>query len=354
MKRATQILLVGAVCGLAAWLSESPVEAQFRVNPYQAYAQAQIAQQNWYGRQLMASQAGKVYGANYGIPFYASTVANYYAPYTTPYYPPVYTPPVYNPGPYSGAYTNPYSPVAPGYGTNPYTPGDPNVANPYTPYSPYYPYYPPYGGGYGYGAGNYLMGQADVMRAFGQQANSIEQARIVREQAKQAQIDTKWKQFEYEMKVKAATPTFTQEQERIGKITLQRIQKFSTAGEIVGGKALNYLLDDLRKFPGKKLSSDPINISSDLLLRHNVTKGNYGIGLLRDGGKVTFPTALQDAKGRADLEKQLVSLVKTAQNNGKTNAILTDVRSGIDSMREDLVKRVNETQTSQYIDGKQF
>ncbi len=353
MKRSTRVLLVVCALGLTAWLSPSTAHAQFRYNPYSGYAQAQAMQQNWYAQQLAYTQQAQVYGTNYGIPIYASTVANYYTPNYTPnyptYYPPAYTQPAV---PYTaGGFANPYSPTAPGYGvTNPYSPIDPSLTNPYNPYNPYNP-------NSAYGAGSVLTGQADIMRAYGQSVNSLEQARITRELANQAKIDTRKKQFEYEMFVKANTPTYTQEQERIAKITLRRIQQNSTPGEVSSGKALNLLLEDLRKFPGKKIALEPLTLSEGALAHVNVTKNIYGMGLLRDGGKLTIPGAVQDrltAKQRQDLEKQLQHLVKEANNDRVDANVLKDVRNEIDRMREELVKKVNDIPTTQYIDAKRF
>src|SRR5438132_667032 len=85
---------------------------------------------------------------------------------------------------------NPYTPV----GTNPYAPGMINPYNPagapfVSPYdqpyaNPYLPYADP---------GSVLRGQADVMRAYGTVITSQEQARIVRELAMQAKLETRKK-----------------------------------------------------------------------------------------------------------------------------------------------------------------
>src|SRR5262249_3014459 len=98
------------------------------------------------------------------------------------------------------AAANPYTPVtANPYFTavNPYSPVPSPYSSPYdTGYNPYYPN-PYYGSNFGTGA--ILQGQADVMRAFGTVITSQEQARIMREQALQAKLETKKKKFDLEM-----------------------------------------------------------------------------------------------------------------------------------------------------------
>jgi hypothetical protein len=349
MTRSIQSLLVGCLSVSAAWLSQGTVHAQFRYNSYYSnYARMQAAQFSAYGSALSAAQAGQVYGTNYGIPTYASAVNNYYNPYDRGNYPP-YIPPV--PTPYAGI--NPYVPTAPGYGVgaNPYSPVDPSLANPYSPYSPYNPYNP------SYGAGSVLMGAADVIRANGQLVNAWEQARILREQALQAQLDTKKKEFDLRMYIKANTPTYTQEQEQVARVTLRRIQTNSLPGEVSSGKALNMLLDDLKRFPDKKISLDPLPLNEEILSHLNVTKTTYGVGLLRDYGKVAWPIEvekLMSGTQRQDIEKQLRHLVKEANNDRTGNNLIAEVQKEIDRMREELVKKVNDIPTGPYLDGKRF
>ena len=117
------------------------------------------------------------------------------------------------------------------------------------------------------------------------------------------------------------------------------------------------LLDDLRtNFQGKETSLEPITLSEDTLSHLNVTKtrGGFGLGILRDGGKVDVPSALQESKDRKELEQQLVVLYKAAKNGEKIGGLLSDVRKILDRMGEDLLSRVNETPGPQYIDAKEF
>jgi hypothetical protein len=201
------------------------------------------------------------------------------------------------------------------------------------------------------------MGSANVMQAYGNVIQSQESARILREQANQAKLDTRKKAFELEMYIKANTPTYTQEQERVAKTTLRRIQTNSLPGEVTNGKSLNFLLDDLRKFPTKKISLEPLTLSEGVLSHLNVTKSTYGLGILRDDGRVSWPVALQGRMSvpqRKELDEKLRELVKGAYRDKLDVNLLKDVRTEIDKMRDDLVNRVNDTPTAQYMDAKRF
>ena len=287
----------------------------------------------------------------YGGGGYYNPAAAYYSAYT-PYVPPIAAGNPYLPNPYSPGLGGGYGG---GYGAgNPYVPGGIDPNNPYNPYNPLNPYNP-YGSGFG--PGSVLAGQADVMRSYGQVINAQEQARIVREQALQAKLDTKKKAFDLDMYIKANTPTYTQEQERVAKSTLRRIQTNSLPGEVVNGKALNYLVDDLRKFPNKKIALEPLPLSEGVLNRLNITKNTFGLGILRDDGRVPWPTALLDKmteEQRRDFDKQFRELVKGAYKGKLDVATLNRVRTEMDQMREELVKRVNDVPTAQYMDAKRF
>src|SRR5205085_8843893 len=105
------------------------------------------------------------------------------------------------------------------------------------------------------------------------------------------------------------------------------------------------LLRDLEKFPGKKISIDPMPLSDTTLSHLNVTKTTYGIGLLRDGGKIdrwpAIVLEIMTVKEKDDLQKLLTNLVKEA-NNGRVDANpLKDALHEIDRVRKELISKVN-------------
>src|SRR5947208_6754001 len=90
--------------------------------------------------------------------------------------------------------------------------------------------YPPPNPGYGgYGCfypgrtGGALYGSAAVMDSYSNQMLSEERARILREQANQAKLDTKRKAFDERAYERANTPSWTQEQAKIQAQILNRI-----------------------------------------------------------------------------------------------------------------------------------
>jgi hypothetical protein len=324
-------------CGLAVVLvaglmgTAPPAHAQFNFNPnmnpslVSGLSQAQYVtflQQAAAAR--AAAQAQGFFPGNPGL-----GAVNPYTPVTA--------------NPYAAAATNPYSPYNPfnpGTGGSPYDSGYGN---------PYWPYYAD--------PGSVLRGAADIMRAYGTVITSQEQARIMREAALQARLDTKKKKFDLDMYIRANTPTFTDEQAKLAKATLKRIQTMSSEPEIVNGRALNLLLDDIRKHVGKKAPVDPFALREDQLAQLNVTKSNASLGILRNGGEFVWPAVFQEyfpAEQLRLIENQAKSLVKNAEKGKVDVNVLKDLRTELDKLREQLVKKVNEVPTTQYLDGKRF
>ena len=227
--------------------------------------------------------------------------------------------------------------------------------NPYSPYSPYgYGGYPP-----GVGLGVALQGSAEVMKAFGTVVTSQEQARILREQANQAKLTTKKQEFDLAMYIKANTPTYTQEQERIAKSTLKRIQSLSLPGEVTNGSSLNYLLKDLAKYPSKKIELEPLQLTDSVLSHINVAKGSNGAGLLRDGYTLTWPIAVKELDGitvnkRGELDKQIKAIVQDSLRGRVNASAIKDVRNEMEKITNDLVSKCNEIPRTQYMDAKRF
>jgi hypothetical protein len=239
---------------------------------------------------------------------------------------------------------------------NPYTPPgtSPLLPNPYTPGMG------GYGGGYYapiYGeAGGLLFGQADLMRAYGVAITNQQQARIIQQQAIQARLDTQRKRFELDLYIKANTPTFTEEQAKIAQTTLRRIKSNSTPAEVANGRSLNLMLDDIRKFMNRKVSSDNLALSEDVLLQLNVTSNEAGLGALRNDGRINWPIGLQEVlspEQRKTLDTQAQALVQGAAK-GKVDAnVLRDFGNEIDRTYDSLLKKVNDL-GPHYLEAKRF
>ncbi len=304
-----------AVLGWAAALPAA--HAQFPFNPYGNAANPYVAQQQFMSNMQLAG--------GFNNPFAMPNAVGSANPYT----------PV---GAGYGAGANPYSPAggAPAYASS--------LINPYNPYLTSSP-------------GFELMGQADVIRAYSVALTGQEQARVMRQQYYQAKLDTQKRKFELEMYIKANTPSFTEEQQKIAALTLKRLQTSNNPVEIYSAKSLNVILDDLRRAPGKKVAMDKIELSEDLLRRINVTGATFSLGILRDNGKFSWPSGLEEMltpEQKKEIEVRAQTLVQNA-SKGRTDAnMLKDLRVEIEKTRENLLKKVNDMPGAQYLEAKRF
>jgi hypothetical protein len=216
--------------------------------------------------------------------------------------------------------------------------------------------YNPYSYGVGPVGGAYI-GIAEIYRAYGTAINDIERARILRQQSIQAKLDTQRKRFELEMYLRANTPTYTDEQARVARITLKRIQNSSTPTEIAAGKALNIMLEDARKFPNRKAALSPMALSEDILQQLNVTAGEYGLGVLRNEGRINWPLALQEllpAEQRKLFEAQAQALYQGAAKGKVDPNVFRDFSNELDRTYDGLLRRANEIPGPQYLEAKRY
>jgi hypothetical protein len=337
----TAALAALTVLGAAPPRAEAQVnplfQVPFGVNPYAFKRPGQLGftpLQYAYQTQVMGQALSNVppYALGYN-PYnpiaYGGGYGGGYNPYTSPY----------------AGYANPYSPVAPAYGGS-------SLANPYTPtgagydsaaYNPYIPYADP--------ASQYLRAQSSMML-------DQERARILREQAIQAKLETKKKILETELWIKANTPTYTEEQAKIAKTVLKRIQTNASPAEIVAGTALNVLLKDLSKHPGQKAAVGALPVDEEVLRHLNITASGVGdLGLLRNEGRFTWPTALRDlapAAEQKEMEVQAQAVVSQAANGKVDNNLLAELKTNVGKLRTQLIAKGNDIPTAQYIDGRRF
>jgi hypothetical protein len=319
-------------------------------------------------RQGFRNAAFLNYATGYSPYSYGLGSLNYYNPVAATAA--MYSSPLVNPyvvNPYLNSYVNPYaslysagSPYG-GYSTMTSAAGLPGSVGSgygggYGGYSPYYPYYEdPFGG--------YLRGGADVINAQGKFMISTQQAKIYKEQAEQAKIDTRRKLFDEIMYERAHTPSFTERQEKLAALQLRRSQKTPSITEIWSGHALNILLKDLKALYAKKLAGPEIELSKDTLKQINVVgaKGKGNVGLLRNDGQLTWPLGLRDLEPvdetqviRRTLDTLAQRAVKQAANGEVDGGVLKDLRSNLQKLHRLLAKNVNDLPTSQYIEAKRF
>jgi hypothetical protein len=225
---------------------------------------------------------------------------------------------------------------------------------------------PTYGGGYSSGGSNPYSsgyyGDSSELQGIAQLGISQEKARILREKALQANLDTRKKLADTLVYIRANQYTFTQEQADIAKRLLQRLQVTPTATEVVSGKSLNMILQALSKFSGKQLRSQTVTLDEDLLKLLNVTGSNGNLGLLRNDGQIPWTTVFDNTtvlpnKQREDIDNYAKVLLEQAANNagGKLDGnVLKNLEMAVANLRDRLSKNVNTVGAQNYLEGLRF
>lgn len=226
-------------------------------------------------------------------------------------------------------------------------PAGPPVVNPYYPQS-----YRGVGGAY--------AGQAQVLSAEGQLMTSQEQARIMREQANQAKIDTKHKAFNEALYEKAMTPTFTEEMNKNQSMILRRMMTNPLDVEVTSGKSQNVILPVLRNVATKGGYGPPIYLDQQMLKYINVTstgKQGTGLGVLKDGGKnITWPIALAGSPNQQSVAEILPVAVSQASKGMLQLKTYTKLNSEMGSLKKELSQkfRKEEIDAALYLEGNRF
>jgi hypothetical protein len=184
-----------------------------------------------------------------------------------------------------------------------------------------------------------------------------EQARIVREQANQAKLDTRKKTFDQMKYERENTPTYAEEQERIEANTIRRLLNKAYEGEILSASAQNTLLPYLQRLALSGVQGPPVYLDQDQLKQINTTVGTSGgnIALLKNGGKVTWPFVLRGATSKK-LDALLPQVVKAAADETLEPDQYFEVTKLVNKLQDELVQRWKKDQidSSSYFQAKSY
>jgi hypothetical protein len=225
---------------------------------------------------------------------------------------------------------------------------------------------PNYGSPYGGGAyipgpvGGALSGAADVINSQGKFMVYQQQAFQMREQVRQAKIETRRMNVDEYMYERAVLPTMEDERERVRLESLRRARNNPNPTEIWSGKALNDLLLSIQQQQARRLAGPEVPIDPEILRHINVTSGqNSGsVGMLRDGGKLSWPLALlgenfdAERKTLDQLAAEAVKQIEYGRNvDGETVRGMT---SASNKLQKTLKQEVDEISAGDYMKAKRF
>jgi hypothetical protein len=224
------------------------------------------------------------------------------------------------------------------------------------------PYYATgfYGPGYYDPVGGFTSGIADIVGAQGQFMIDTQQANILKQQAKQAQIDTRRRNFEEWQFERANTPTLEDDRERDRHQQIRRSTNDPPLTEIWSGKALNDLLNPILKMNPPSESMAPfVPLDRDVVRRINLTSGATfnNLGVLKDGGNLSWPLALtedQFEENRKRLDALGPQAFKEAQEGMVQPKTIRELRNNVEAMTELLKQNVGKLSPNDYIPARRY
>lgn len=218
---------------------------------------------------------------------------------------------------------------------------------------PYPPVYQPYGG-----AGGYLAGGAEVVNAYGKLGINQEKARIAREKANQAKLDTQKQAFDQMLYERSLRPTYTEEAALVESRKLHRIMTTPEIAEITAGKTLNFMLPHVKKLASLGIQGPSVLLDPEVVKDINVTAGKEvgpNVGVLKNANNLDWPIVVQGPK-----QEKLAALIPQATYQtatGKLNAKLyRQTMDGIKELQDELRKRFHKEEIvgGDYLTGKRF
>lgn len=226
----------------------------------------------------------------------------------------------------------------------------------------------PQSSGYG-GGGNYVLpdpysgylkGTADVISSQGKYLINTQQAYLMKEQVRAAQIDNRRRVFDEWLYERANTPTLNDERERSIREEVRRSRNDPPLPEIWSAKAINDLLADAQKLQGRKIQGPNVPIDEEVLKKINLTKGDgSNFGLLKNDGKLNFPLAIRGMDGARELRDELQVAVTKAYGEAKEGkqvdpSTIQKIDDYSNKLQNMLVKSVGSVPFAQYSEGKVF
>jgi hypothetical protein len=215
----------------------------------------------------------------------------------------------------------------------------------------YSPFYDPLGG--------FMSGSADIVNSQGQYLVQRQQANLTREQVQSAKIDNRRKALDEWLYERAVTPTPEEERERARMQNVMRSRNDPPITEIWSGKALNDLLQVIQQKQGRG-QGPPVALAPDVVSRLNVTSGATpgSVGLLREGGRLTWPLALTAPDFDTERKKVDQFAAQAFKQASEYGAVPPDairgMAAGVDSMLEQLRAHVGDLTPSDYIKAKRY
>ena len=197
-----------------------------------------------------------------------------------------------------------------------------------------------------WGQGNALQGNAAGIDSIGQLFVYPERARIERERAAQARLDTRKRTLNEILYEKAMTPTYGEEKALDENKKVQRMMTTPSSIEIAEGKTLNQFLPFIQHLVSKGAHGPPVPLDPYALSRIAITMAENGpnVSLIRQE-PISWPLPLQNP-----VQQKLAAVLKVAVAQATKSdlqpAIYNEVVSLQKQLSEDFTRRFQADEAS--------
>jgi hypothetical protein len=209
------------------------------------------------------------------------------------------------------------------------------------------------------GSGGTLSGAADLTNAQGNFQIQTEQARIAREQANQAKLDTQRQTFDQMNYERENTKTRAEEMERITSATVRRMLTEASTPEILSAATLNEFSDFIRRLTDQSVMGPLVALDPNMVKMLQVappggTIVNTGLGMTANWDNAPWPLSLFDA--RKDIDPLVRAVIYQAKNRDLNPKTYDQARRKVQSYQDNLYKLLTpgKVDTGAYLEASTF
>ncbi|MBY0527150.1 MAG: hypothetical protein K2R98_27390 [Gemmataceae bacterium] len=212
---------------------------------------------------------------------------------------------------------------------------------------------------YHFNSGSYLQGAASVIDAQGRYLKNTQEAFLLREQVRAAQMDNRRRVFEQHQFERANTPTLEEQREFRRQQEFWRSWNDPPLTEIWSGRALNNLLSAVQRARGEHgYQGDFVPLDPDLVRHINVSSGRSGsIGVFRQGEDLRWPLALRRdtfEKERTEIDKLARKVVDQVASGKPDVQALDSLTQANTQLRQRLRENARVLSSTDYIQALRF
>jgi hypothetical protein len=207
-----------------------------------------------------------------------------------------------------------------------------------------------------YGA---LTGYANVISASAQSYVTMQQARILNEDALRSQLNTRKAVIEQMRWEYETTPSLEAQREHAREMSVRRMLNDPPLSEITSGDALNILLEQARRNQLAQVPGPLVPLDPEVLKHINVTNGTTtgGSQVARDLDALKWPLPLQAPRWKP-LRDTINSAMSQATTEARSSGIQFDtdkkLNDAVKQLDQDLDAAVAELTPSEFIQSRRF